>query len=135
MDLNNYLAGALLDHINNQTIWTPPVTLYLAMLKTASAPTDTTAANAAKEVETPGANGYARQAITFGAHASRIASNTNVITFGPATAAWAQIIDGWIVNAATGGDILWQGDLAVAKTVGNTDSFVFAAGKVKVTLA
>lgn len=132
---SNYTANAVLDHITNNGAMTQPTTLYLALLKTASAASDDTTTNAAKEVETPGSNGYNRQAVALGAAASQQAVSTNAQTFGPSTSGWSEVGWAWVVDATTGGNILAQGALTAKKTVGASDSLTFAIGEVTFSLA
>lgn len=82
-------------------------------------------------------NGYARQQVTFGAPAAdagnvRKVSNTNTITFGPATADWLQAAAFGIWDAATNGTLLYWDNLTTAKTVQNGDSAQFAIGALAV---
>ena len=82
-------------------------------------------------------NGYARQAVTFGAPQTdtgnvRKIENTNEPTFGPATADWLQAVAFGIFTAVTGGTLLYWDNLTTPKTVQNGDSAKFAAGALKV---
>ena len=137
MNLNDYLRNELMDHINNLS-WTPPVTLYMALLKSASASSDTPVANAAKEVQLSAVDGYARQAITFGNVAvGGLIDNTVAVTFGPASADWPEAVDAWILDTATfaSGNILWQGVLLAPKTVEDLGSMVFPIGDLDLSLS
>lgn len=83
------------------------------------------------------ANGYARQSVTFGAPAAdtgnvRKVSNTNTITFGPATADWLQAVAFGVWDAATNGNLLYWDNLTTPKTVQNGDSAQFAIGALVV---
>ncbi len=138
-DLNDYLKDELNDHITDSSggVWVAPGTLYLCLLKTASASSDTPAANPTKEVQTSATLGYARQPITFGTVSSGgVISNTVAVTFGAATANWDEAIHFWITDTASfaTGKILYQRALVAPKTVENLDSLTFAIGEIDLTL-
>jgi hypothetical protein len=82
-------------------------------------------------------NGYARQAITFGAPATdagnvRKVSNTNSIQFGPAQADWDEAVAFGVFDALANGNLLYWDDLTTAKTVLNGDYGQFATGTLVV---
>lgn len=78
-------------------------------------------------------NGYARQAVTFGAAASRGTSNTGTITFGPNTTAdWGTCSHFGIYDASTNGNCLFAGSLATSKTITVGDSLEIATGQATV---
>ena len=81
-------------------------------------------------------NGYARQAITFGAPATdagnvRKVSNTNNIQFGPALADWSQAM-AFGVFASVAGALLYWDVLPTPKTVQQDDYGQFAVGTLVV---
>lgn len=109
---------------------TAPAAVYAGLFST------TPANDGAAGTELAG-NGYARQAITFGAPAAdtgniRKVSNTNTITFGPATADWLQAVAFGIWDAATNGNLLYWDSLTTPKTVLNGDRAEFAVGALQV---
>lgn len=132
---SNYLEDEILDHATDIGSWTAPTALYLALLKSASAASDTPASNAAKEIETPGSNGYDRETLTMGASSGGVSASTNQITHGPSTTGWSEATHFWITDATTGGNILWQGALTASKTVGASGSLIFEIGEITVTVA
>jgi hypothetical protein len=82
-------------------------------------------------------NGYQRQSITFGAPAIdtgnvRKISNTNNISFGPATANWSQAVAFGVFDAQTNGTLLYWDVLTISKTVETDDYAQFAAGMLVV---
>ena len=82
-------------------------------------------------------NGYQRQSITFGAPATdtgniRKVSNTNNISFGPATANWSQAVAFGVFDAQTNGTLLYWDVLTTAKTVETDDYAQFAPGMLVV---
>ena len=134
MDASNYLIKKILDHTTDTTAWTAPSTLYLALLKSASAASDTPAANAAKEILTPTNDGYDREIVTFAAESGQMSITTDAQTFGPATGTnWPEATHCWITDALTGGNILFHGALTASKIVIVTASLVFAIGEVEIS--
>lgn len=107
------------------------VTPYAGLFSTAPAN------DAAGGTELSG-NGYARQAITFGAPQTdagnvRKIENTAPVVFGPATATWPQAVAFGIWNAASGGTLLYWDMLQNPpgpKTVQTGDYAQFPAGQI-----
>ena len=128
MSKSDYLEDEILDHILGQAArnFTSPANLYLA-LGTAAAD------NSFTEVETPGTNGYSRQAITFAAASGGSAASSNSQTFGPATSDWASVSKFAIYDASTLGNVLYYGDLTTARDAAVDDSIEFATGAVTVS--
>ena len=139
MNANNYLITKVLNHLTGGAVWTPPTTLYLALLKTAPVAGDTPSGAGGKELVTPTTLDYDRQeitAFTTSTGGSSLASNV-LLTFGPSTTGWPQAIGAWIVDSNVEGDgnIWLQGLLVTAKTAGASDSILFAVGEVIFALA
>lgn len=82
----------------------------------------------------PTGNGYERRAVSYSV-TNDVASNTSLLVFGPASAAWGNIASVALFDAATGGNCLWTGALAAARTVDVGDSLTIAAGALTHTLA
>ena len=81
-------------------------------------------------------NGYARQAVTFGAPVTdagnvRKVSNTNSIQFGPALADWPQAV-AFGVFASVAGALLYWDALPTPKTVQQEDYGQFGVGTLVV---
>lgn len=125
MSLSNFAETKYLDHVLGNTPWTMPTTVYLG-LATAN-PDD------ASLTEISG-NGYARQAITFGAAASRAAANSSTNAFTASGGGWGTITHYGIFDALTGGNLIHYGALATSKTIsGSGDSLSIAAGQIVVS--
>jgi hypothetical protein len=82
-------------------------------------------------------NGYQRQAVTFGAPVTdsgnvRKVSNTNNISFGPASADWLQAVAFGIFDALSGGTLLYWDALTTPKTIQQDDYGQFAPGTLVV---
>jgi len=124
----HYLSNKILDHVLRNTAYTPPATVYVALFTTA---TDKNGGG----TEVSG-GGYARQAVTFGATQAgttgRKVANSADVLFPVATASWGTVTHCAIFDAATGGNMLYQGSLEAAKTIGANDQLKFAAGDLSV---
>jgi len=81
--------------------------------------------------------GYSRITALFGAAASPAgsASNTAAMTFGPFSSIMSILgIHVWDGSPVGSSDMLWEGTLQTARTVGVGDSLVVAAGALTITL-
>ena len=112
--LSDFAENELLDHIFNAA-YTAPSTVYVA-LSTAD-PLDTGAG-----LSEPVGNGYAREAITFGAAATRRVTQNVEVVFNEATGAWGTITHWALMDALSGGNMLAHGalDSSIAPVSGNT---------------
>ncbi len=61
--------------------------------------------------------------------------NASKITFPTATASWGTVTHFAIMDAATGGNMLFHGALTASKTVNASDTIEFAVGALDITLA
>jgi len=114
-----YLAAKLLDLVLRSVTYTPPSNIYVAL---------TTAAGA----EASG-NGYARKAASFepgGATVERQAATTADLDWATMPAGtWARVR---LLDAATGGNVLFDGEMDAAVTTAANDPFQIAAGDLVV---
>jgi len=124
-----YLQSARLSVVKGTNHPAAPANLYLALYTVAPANDGTSG------TEVSGGS-YARQAIASsgwsaisGASPSQI-SNSGVIAFPTATAAWGTIVAWALWDALTGGHLWYTQMLVSSKTIGNTDSMSFAAGSI-----
>jgi hypothetical protein len=126
-EFSNYLENALINATLRNTSYTSPATVYVGLYT--SDPTD---ANTGTEVS---GGSYARQAVTFGAPSNGASVSTSAAEFPQATLSWGTI--GWIgiLDASTGGNLLYHTALDVAKTIDATDIFKISAGSLSVTLS
>lgn len=134
--ISTFLANELLDHVFNAA-YTPAATVYLG-LSTAN-PTDD-----GSGLAEPSGNGYARQAIAFGAASARRVTQSATVTFPQASGAWGTVTHWAVFDAASSGNMLAHGALAASKSVvaGNTPSVAsgevwieVVAGEMSTTLA
>lgn len=130
--MSNYLQNKFIDAMFRGTVYTPPTTLYIALVTVASTPAAlgteatytgyaraTVASNAANWASTvSGTPGAATSAGgTLGA-----TSNTNVITIGgPNTGGTNSVVGFAIMDAITGGNELFYTALTNNKTINSGD--------------
>jgi len=82
-------------------------------------------------------SGYAREAVAFAAATSGTGttSNTGVVIFTADGGDWGSVTHMGIHDASSGGNLLWHGALAAAKTVADGDTLEFAVGNIDLTVA
>lgn len=124
--ISDYLEAALLNHVFRNTAMTSPTTTYLALYT--AAPSD---AGGGTEVS---GNGYAREAITFGAPSSGVVSNSGEISFTASGGNWGTITHVGIFDASSAGNLLYHGALDTSRTVNDTDTLTFAVGELDCSL-
>lgn len=133
MPFSTYLDNALLGHVTGKTAYTMP-TPYVAL-------STTTPTAAGGNVTEPSSGGYTRVAAsgaTWNTPASGSTSNASAITFPTATGDWssqANFTYGVLYDAASGGNVIGYGPLAVAKNCLNGDTMIIAAGQLTITLS
>jgi len=80
-------------------------------------------------------NGYARQTLTFSNGTNRGTSNTSTATFTASGGNWGNITHIGLFDAASGGNLLWQGPVASgSKLIENGDELVIQAGSVTISV-
>jgi hypothetical protein len=126
-EMSNYLENALINGTIRGTTYTAPATVYVALYT--SDPTD---ANTGTEVS---GGSYARTAVTFAAPSNGVSASNADCTFPQATGSWGTV--GWIgiMDASTGGNLLYHTPLDTSKTIDSGDIFKIASGSLTVTLA
>ena len=124
MAMTDFLQNKFLDASLRNTGYTGAATVYMALYSTS--PTESTAGT-----ELSG-SGYARQSVTFAAPSTGTAVSSSTVTFGPATATWTLAVAVGIVDASTGGNVLYY--RSINNTVANGTSLVFDSGDVEVVL-
>ena len=119
------LDNALLSAVLRNVSYTSPATVYAALFTVA--PTPSTAGT-----EVSGGS-YARVAVTFGAPALGVTSNSAPVAFPTATADWGTVAAVAIMDALSGGNLLYFGALTTPKAVDNGDTASFAAAALSLT--
>lgn len=125
--MSDYLENAIINATLRGQAFTPPSTVYLALYT--SDPTD---AKTGTEVS---GGAYARQSIPFSAPTNGTASSSADVLFPVATAGWGTVTHIGILDAATGGNLLYHGQLTNNKTIAIDDQLKIAAGDITVSLA
>jgi len=123
-------SNTLLDHIFRGVAWSLPADLYLALYTVA--PSD-----GGGGTEVTGGS-YARATLnraagTFNAASGGATANTGAVTFTTATAGWGTVVAFAILDASSGGNMLYWGDLTTPKAIGSGDTAVFNAGELDIT--
>jgi hypothetical protein len=129
-----FLENALLNHTLGALAWTPPPVIYVAL---SSAAYDEDAYGTAFN-ELAG-NGYARVAVannltswpnTYDSSQKR---NGVPITFPAATNVWLEARSFYLLDAISGGNVLYGGDLLTPRTLQAGDTASFAPNSIVVT--
>lgn len=149
---SNYLENKLLDHTlrYGTAPYTGVSTVYCALFS-GTAATVKTALESGTSATTAGNWGYyeinngnySRQSITFGTAASSGSiSSTATVTFPVATSDYNNTATSGstvtclaIMDNSTGGNVLFYGELSVAKQVSSGDQFTISSGNLTVQLA
>lgn len=126
-EMSNFLENALINATLRNTSYTSPAVVYLALYT--SDPTD---ADTGTEVT---GNGYARQAITFGAPSNGVSTNSAAIEFPQATGSFGTVTHVGIRDALTTGNLLFHTPLDASKTIATGDVFRVAIGSLSVSFA
>lgn len=132
---SNYLRQAILEqNLNIAAAYTPPTTLYVALSTAVWTPTATGGTLAATEPT----NGYARVSVpndattwVTGLNLSR--TNDVVISFASPSGSWGTILSFYLVDAASGGNILYGGDLFESRAITVGDIVTFNPGQLSVS--
>ena len=125
---SNYLENKLLDHVLTATGYTAPAARYLGLFT----------ANTGLESNSPSAEvsggSYARQAIAFSAAVAGASNSSATVTFPAATANWGTITHVAVMDASTGGNVLFWGAVTTSKVIESGDTFQVSAGNLTITL-
>lgn len=131
---SDYLENKTLDHVLRNVIYTPPTTVHVGLFTSTASLAQLEAGTITNEVA-PGANSYARKAVTFTAASGGSMSNNAVLTWSDmpgVTVAYVAVLDAATLGT---GNVLVYGALASAKTLNPGDTFAIATGDFVVTLA
>jgi len=120
-DLSTHAANRALTWLMTGSSVARPVSIYVGAFTSPS-------------TEVSG-NGYARQTLTFSNGSNRGVSNTSTASFTASGGPWGTITHLGLFDAATGGNLLWQGPMmSGAKLIENNDTLDVRAGNVTVLL-
>lgn len=129
----NYLEDRILNAVLGGPTFALPATVYVALSTAAFSE----AATGSAMTEVSG-GAYARVALTnnttnWPSATSGSKANGTAVTFPTATAAWGTVLSFYIVDAASGGNTLYGGDLAAPRTIASGDTASFAIGALTIT--
>lgn len=132
---SNYLENKLLDAVLGGPTFALPGTVYLAL--STAAYNDAATGSSMTEVSATG-TGYARVALAnnatnWPAAANGVKQNGTAITFPLASGNWGTVYSFYICDAASGGNVLYGGDLASSRAVSTGDTASFGVGTITVT--
>lgn len=125
--LSDYAETLLANFIANAQTATRPTSWYLALFT--AAPSDSGGGTELSGL------GYARQAVTFGAAAGPVTSNTSTHTFTASGGSWGTVTHYGIFDASSGGSLLWHGALTTPRTIADGESLTVAAAAFTLTMA
>jgi len=122
MPKSTYLNDSYINAGLRNTPFTSPTTVYVALYTV-----------------TPGVGGggtevaggaYARQVATFVAPVNGVTSNTVDINFPVATLDWGTITSFALLDASSGGNLMYFGNLSASRTVLTNDQVRFPTGQL-----
>lgn len=127
MPKSTYLDNSFINVALRATPFTPPVAIYVALYTVAPG-----VGGGGTEVA---GGAYARQTVTFTAPSSGTSSNTVDILFPIASADWGTIVAFALLDASSGGNLLYFGNLSTPRSVLTNDQVRFPTGQLIVTEA
>jgi hypothetical protein len=127
---SDYLEDAILDHIFDNAAYTAPGAIYVGLFTADSGQLEV--GTLTNEVS---GNGYAREVGSFDDASGGSTSNTANITFAAATGNWGTITHVALLDAETGGNVLFWGAVTTSKTIETGDTFQISTGNLTISLA
>ena len=137
---SNYLENKVLDHILGEGArnFTSPANLYVALFTETGTGTlaNLEAGVLSDEITTSG-TAYSRQGVDFAAASGGSASSNITVTWNTATANWGTVTALAIMDSGTAGagNVLFYGNLSVAKQIDSGDTFQISSNNLTVSLA
>ncbi len=122
---SNYLASKLYNHVLRGVAYTPPAGVYVALFSSL------TNGDTSTFTELTG-NAYVRQAATFGVDVNGSGTNSAAVNFPLASAPWLTIVGVGLMDASSGGNLLYFGELLPNKLVGTGERIEFPIGSLSV---
>lgn len=140
--MSNYLENKIIDQLFRGQAYAFPSTLHVALFN--AAPSDTgggtevsgnnynRAAVAASLANFAGTQGAGSVAASDGNTGTT--SNNNAVTFTTPSGTWGTVVAFGVFDAATGGNLLFYGTLAISKTINEGDTVTFPAASLSVQI-
>lgn len=136
---SNYLENEILDHILGKGArdFPSPGNLYLALFKETGTGTLANLEAGILSDEVTTGSGYSRPSVSFNTAASGSATNSTTSTWSAATASWGTVTAIAVIDSSTvgSGNVLFYGNLNIAKNVDDGDTFQVAAAGLTISLA
>ena len=126
---SDYLENKVLDHVLGGTTYTQPTNIYVGLW---TADDGLESGTLTSEVS---GGSYAREVMTFDAASAGSADSAATVTFTTATATWGTITHVALMDALTGGNVLFHGAVTTSKTIESGDTFQISAGNLTISLA
>lgn len=120
-----YLDTVILNHVLRGIAYSSPSAIYVALYTTAPTPT-------LPGIEVTGGS-YARQPATFSDPVGGTSSNTADVVFPTATATWGTVVAYALMDAASGGNMLYFANFAAPRLIDVNDDARFPVGQLTVT--
>lgn len=127
MPKSTYLDNSFINAALRNTAFTPPATVYVALYTVAPG-----VGGGGTEVS---GGSYARQTVVFTAPVGGVSSNTADINFPIASADWGTIVAFALLDASSGGNFLYFGNLSASRQVLTSDQVRFPTGQLICTEA
>lgn len=115
-----YLDDNMVNAALRNIPFTPPATVYIALYTVAPG-----VGGGGTEVS---GGAYARQTATFSAPVNGSSSNTAAVIFPVATATWGTVVSFAILDASSGGNMLYFGSMSTPRLVLASDQVNFPIG-------
>ena len=124
MSTSQYLENKLLNATLNNTTYTSPATVYLALYSTTG-----NATTAGTELT---GNGYSRQSVAFSTSTTGTTTNTGNVTFNATGNSWTAYSSA-IVDASSGGNVLYFYNI-VPRLVAAGSTLVYPTGSITISM-
>jgi hypothetical protein len=126
MSASDYLENKLLDHVLGTAAYSQP-TPYVALF------TSGTGLETNAPIDEVTGTGYSRQTVSFNAASSGTATSNGAVQF-TATASWGTVTHMAIMDASSGGNVLYWSALASSKVVDASATFQFNDTTIQISL-
>jgi hypothetical protein len=127
MPKTEYLATVALNQALRGIPFTSPATVYISLYTTAPTPTS-------QGIEVAGGS-YTRQPATFTAPAGQQTANSADVVFPIATLMWGTLVSFAVMDAPTGGNMLYFADFSAPRLIDVNDQARFPAGQLVINEA
>jgi hypothetical protein len=138
MPFTQYLDKTLINLVFNDTSYTPPADLYLALSTTT--PNQVQGSSPYWNFTEPSGNGYERVSVVnnssnFQTSTGGTSNNLNTINFPTATGSWGTVTYFGFFDAATAGNLLCYGALNTSESITTNNILSFAPGQITISLS